>query len=97
MYSSPEQVLGEPLTPASDIFQAGLTLYFAATGRSAFTGKTIEEIERSLVGATPSFSGLMPGQGSLLSAMLVKNPAKRPDVRQCQEIIKEELRKFFDA
>lgn len=97
MYSSPEQVLGEPLTPASDIFQAGLTLYFAATGRSAFTGKTIEEIERSLVGATPSFSGFPPGQTSLLSAMFVKNPSKRPDVRRCQEIVKEELRALFDA
>ena len=36
-YMSPEQVRGEPASPASDIFSLGLVLYAILTGKSAFT------------------------------------------------------------
>jgi serine/threonine protein kinase len=37
-YSSPEQIRGHPVTPASDIFSFGVVLYELLSGRKAFTG-----------------------------------------------------------
>lgn len=38
-YASPEQVLGQPVTTASDVYQLGLLLYVLMTGRRPFTGR----------------------------------------------------------
>lgn len=42
-YLSPEQARGEPVTPASDLYTAGIILYRAVTGQVPFTG-SIEEV-----------------------------------------------------
>jgi serine/threonine protein kinase len=42
-YLSPEQARGEPATPASDLYTAGIILYRAVTGQVPFTG-SIEEV-----------------------------------------------------
>ena len=41
-YGSPEQHAGEPVTTASDIYQAGLVLYQLVTGKRPFDGKPLE-------------------------------------------------------
>jgi tetratricopeptide (TPR) repeat protein len=46
-YMSPEQLLGEELTPASDIYSLGLIMYQTVTGVHAF-----EDGERTLLGLT---------------------------------------------
>jgi serine/threonine-protein kinase len=42
LYSSPEQLRGESVTPKSDVYSLGATLYQAATGEPPFTGAPIE-------------------------------------------------------
>src|SRR3981081_3441772 len=37
-YMSPEQVLGEPIGPASDLYSLGIVVYEMLTGRGAFEG-----------------------------------------------------------
>lgn len=41
---SPEQIKGEPLTPASDIYSLGITIYQMLAGETPFKGNTAEEI-----------------------------------------------------
>src|SRR3712207_3627762 len=42
LYSSPEQLRGEGVTPKSDVYSLGVTLYHAATGQPPFSGTPIE-------------------------------------------------------
>src|SRR5205085_5994413 len=55
LYASPEQVKGEPLTPASDIFSFGSLMFKVLTGRTPFEGESIAEVFRAIKEATPPF------------------------------------------
>ena len=43
-FMSPEQLHGEALSPASDLFSLGVVLYEALTGRMPYEGRTPEEV-----------------------------------------------------
>ena len=51
-FMSPEQLRGEALTPASDLFSLGAVLYQALTGRPPFAGKTPEQVSAAHVAGT---------------------------------------------
>lgn len=52
-FSAPEQVLGKPLDPRTDVFSAGAVLWTALVGRSPFegadAGQTVEQVLRTEV------------------------------------------------
>ena len=50
-YMAPEQVEGEAITPATDLFALGLVLYEMLTGETAFRGATMSEIVANIVSA----------------------------------------------
>jgi serine/threonine protein kinase/Tol biopolymer transport system component len=52
-YMSPEQALGRPLDPRSDLFSLGIVLYEMCTGRSPFSGDTTGELLISIVQQVP--------------------------------------------
>ena len=52
-YMSPEQALGKPLDPRSDLFSFGITLYEMCTGQSPFSGDTTGELLISIVQQVP--------------------------------------------
>jgi eukaryotic-like serine/threonine-protein kinase len=52
-YMSPEQALGRPLDPRSDLFSFGIVLYEMCTGRSPFSGDTTGELLISIVQQVP--------------------------------------------
>ncbi len=52
-YSSPEQALGDELTPASDLYALGVTIFEALTGELPRAGKTTESLLQSIMHGEP--------------------------------------------
>ena len=82
-YMSPEQVRGEPLTGASDLFSFGCVLHEMLTGQRAFPGETaLDRMAAILRDAPPPPSRLMPGLPAALDrivgACLEKSASRRP-------------------
>ena len=94
LYSSPEQLQGQKVTPKSDVYSLGATLYQAATGEPPFSGATPIEIASQHVSKTPvppRQLGADVGEG--LQALILDCLAKHPDDRPTAE----ELRSRLDA
>lgn len=77
---SPEQLRGEPLTPALDLYAAGLLLALAGTGRPAFGDQPAATAFRSLHGE-PDLDGLDARQRAIVAALLRADPLDRPDAQ----------------
>ncbi|WP_376766128.1 serine/threonine-protein kinase [Arthrobacter mobilis] len=77
-YLSPEQALGETITPATDIYSLGLVLIECLTGEKAFPGPGVEAAVARLLRdpEIPDFLG--PDWVRLLGAMTAREAAARP-------------------
>lgn len=81
-YMSPEQIMGSPVGPATDVFALGGVLVFAATGNGPFGGDdaTLEEILQRVRHGEPLLDAVPPGLRGLLARCLVKDPGRRPSL-----------------
>src|SRR5918999_2472763 len=82
LYSSPEQLRGEGVTPKSDVYSLGVTLYHAATGEPPFTGAPIE-IASQHVSKEPTpprevNDAVSPSMEALILDCMNKDPDARP-------------------
>jgi eukaryotic-like serine/threonine-protein kinase len=82
-YSSPEQLQGERVTPKSDVYSLGATLYHAAVGGPPFTGDPLQVASQQLAKppVPPRARGALVGERleALILGCLAKDAAYRPD------------------
>ncbi|MFD4997714.1 protein kinase domain-containing protein [Streptomyces buecherae] len=78
-FMSPEQVRGDPITAASDLFCLGSVLAFAATGRSPFgtVDSGVHALMYRVAQEAPDLTGLPEGLRELIDGCLTKDPASR--------------------
>ncbi|MBF6210258.1 protein kinase [Nocardia puris] len=77
-FMCPEQVTGEPVGPASDVFALGGVLTFAATGQGPFgTGETMHLLWR-IVYEDPRLDAVPERLRPIVASCLAKDPAARP-------------------
>jgi len=88
-YSSPEQLRGEKVTPRSDIYSFGATLYHAAVGEQPFTGNSIEVANQHIlkVPTPPRERGARISERleALILGCLAKKPSERPDAARLRD------------
>jgi serine/threonine protein kinase/Flp pilus assembly protein TadD len=86
-FASPEQFEHLPLDVRSDIYSLGETLWFALTGKTPFSGRTMEEIHRAQKSNVLPIEQLKAAHvphrlKSLLESVLAFEPASRPGTRE---------------
>ena len=89
LYSSPEQLRGEGITPKSDIYSLGATLYHAAVGEPPFSGDPLQVATQQVAKppTPPRARGAAVGErlDALILRCLAKDPAERPDAATLHE------------
>ena len=89
-YMSPEQHLGESLTPASDWYSLGVVLYECLTGQLPFVGNVFQ-VARAKIKSAPRdprdvVRGVPEDLSQLCMGLLQRSPSARPDssvIREC--------------
>lgn len=86
-FMSPEQALGQPLDPRSDLYSLGATAFYALTGELPFSGRSATEVLARQVTepARPiAATGVaVPRKvAALIDRCLAKDPAHRPESAQ---------------
>ncbi|MER5201786.1 serine/threonine-protein kinase [Streptomyces sp. NPDC002825] len=88
-FMSPEQVRGDQVSPASDIFCLGSVLAYAATGRAPFgtVDSGVHATMFRIAHDEPDLTDLPPELSGLIRACLAKDPAARPTATEIVETL----------
>jgi hypothetical protein len=92
-YVSPEQVMGRPAGPASDLYALGCTLYELLIGRPPFSGHDTAEVMRLHLAQDPVppgrlRDGVPAGLERVILGLLTKDAAGRPaDGREVAQML----------
>ncbi|MGY0502372.1 protein kinase domain-containing protein [Nocardia sp. FBN12] len=81
-FMCPEQVSGETLSPACDVFALGGVLVFAASGHGPFGTAEVMQMLWRIVYEEPRLDGLPASLRPLVESCLAKDPAARPTPQQ---------------
>jgi serine/threonine-protein kinase len=97
-YGSPEQMRGEPVTTASDVYALGVVLYELLTGRSPYANEAgeLEDIERRVLRTEPRPPSTVVSGGSGAVPGLDPDGLRRSLRGDLDAIVLEALRKEPD-
>ncbi|WP_233580551.1 serine/threonine-protein kinase, partial [Streptomyces triticirhizae] len=88
-FLAPEQVRGQGVTPASDVFSLGATLAYATLGDSPFGQGSSEVMLYRVVHEEPQLDGVPAALAPLLRSCLDKSPDERPSTTGLSLRLKE--------
>lgn len=91
-YSSPEQIRGERVTAAADVYSLAITAYELLTGRGPYPGSTPSEAVRGhLEGEPVPLNRLRPDADPVLTELLLRclapQPARRPSAERVARVL----------
>lgn len=90
-YLSPEQAMGSPLSPASDIYSLGLVLLECIKGTVEYPGSAVESAVARLHRA-PEIPGDLPTEWQhLLASMTALEPLERPSAADLEVALRHAL------
>jgi serine/threonine-protein kinase len=80
-YMAPEQIVGAPITAATDLFSVGAVLYELLTGVKPFHADTLQSVMYKIVSQPspdlPANSGVPPAMNEIVSKALAKDATQR--------------------
>jgi serine/threonine protein kinase len=80
-FMAPEQLAGERVTAAADMWSWAVTMAFAGTGRLPFKGESLTATAFAILHSEPNVGRLPEPLGTLVRHCLSKDPAARPSAR----------------
>jgi serine/threonine-protein kinase len=95
-YVAPEQIVGEDISPAADVYSLGVLAYHVLLGRPPFSSPVdLDLIRKHVHEPAPRPETLWPeipeDLARLLHAMLAKNPEQRPSLAEAQRVFAQPL------
>jgi serine/threonine-protein kinase len=89
-YMAPEQVLGDDLSAATDIYQIGVTLFEALTGELPFAKGDVayQHVHKEPPTTEEAGNNIFPALAELVDSCLSKEPSERPESAR---VLMEEL------
>jgi serine/threonine protein kinase len=99
LYVSPEQAMGQELTPASDVFCLGGVLYEMLSGQAPFHGNSSLKVLQAVQAAAPTpleelVPNLPPAPGAICRKAMARLPADRYESMMA---FADDLRRFLDG
>ncbi|MEU8401070.1 protein kinase [Nonomuraea sp. NPDC048892] len=80
-YMAPEQLAGQPLSPAADVFAWASVMVWAGTGAPPFGQDTMPAIINRILNNEPQLGELPHGLRAIVYDCLAKDPGRRPTMR----------------
>ncbi|MGD2078324.1 MAG: protein kinase, partial [Chloroflexota bacterium] len=96
-YASPELLLGEPVTPLTDVYSLGIILYEILVGKHPLSGKwsdqgRVKRLPRHIPLASATYPGLPKKVDEVIQRATARNPADRyPDVLTLASAFREAI------
>ena len=81
-FMAPEQIRGQKISPATDVFALGATVYHLCTGESAFQADFADGVLYRVIHDEPDYAACPEEVRELIRACLRKDPAERPSTQR---------------